>query len=170
MQLKGDKSLKRLIDHGQADYKAELNAMTSLGSHNTVLVETQSRIGRIMKANQEHLTTNPEGLQPIAPDLPYYRVSKQDAALVLDRYNNEVLQALPFTDMAQVRARVSRLDHGVGSGKPFASTKGAAGLTPTQRDVHGSAGMEHEAYVMVEYSIIDPDHLERLSTVTSSRD
>ena len=133
----------------------EIDSMMIMPNSDHVLVQPKSRIGRIMKKNEDKISESGR-LEYLSAEVPMYAVSKDKAMKVLEMYNTNVISQLPKTDFSKHNATLTRFDRSVkeAAQKEFADATDAPGMTKSSLATAHST--KPAVYVTVRYHIIDP--------------
>lgn len=150
---------EQLIKYAGASFEDEVNAIHDIGLDDRVLVNPDSRLGQILRANAKQLDL--VGGQPsLNRSLQRYEVDKQMAIHVLKRYNDEIIKELPKTNMSAVRLELGRHDNSAS----FGSLEGVGGVAPSKAKSATEKSIQHSCSFVVEYTIVDPALLQAAKT------
>jgi hypothetical protein len=148
----------QLIEHGNANTIQEAKSIVPLTGTSMVFVHPQSRLGQILKMNEEAITGAVDGLVPLSKEIPLYAVPWQQAKAVLTLYHDNVVSKLPATKFSELTARLERFDRADSrAGDRFGDAHDAPGLTRTEKDKTNAS--THMAYARFRIRCINPDYL-----------
>lgn len=163
LQIDDADKLRALKKHGNANIDEEMSALVALPGSDHVMVRPTSRIGRILKKNEERVCEGGKLEVLDVQKIPLYAVQEAKVLEILDRFNNEVISSLPKSDLTKHSARLTRADRSTKEAdtKEFADSSDAPNMSKSALDAaHREKFM---VIVKARINVIDPAKLEDIA-------